>query len=452
MLIGPQASLLLSGMSQTSSKMSEPPTPETLRGAELLPFDSTDADSTGANSTGAKTAPGIQRELQFDDSEGPEFGKTAVREGGPESNIEPLSESAPEESQEVTGESEEPFVLALETTPKGGRTEHIRHFAVALDGIARPRDIEEQKQAERAAQTWHRDLLGFLSEWTTGTEFCLRYQAAPAENRKNQRKAPLQFGISLIVTVGARSAETATARAHRIFRELRHFLRSSADGAGRMYDFTPVATEESLRQRLVPFPKGDGIRLSRRRAPLETKGGSRMGFGARHRETSEPEVPTGANAFGAERHLAHLIQAMTGHSAPSLLDVRLRPTALRAGELSCLRSLARGEVIDSTFLSGVEEEAIVAFGEGLIQARCCFEVEVTLTQRQAPVSPGLQAAAKRGFFGENGRVEAREASLEKTGELLRPADCASPVSKESQPRPGPPAENGTPVSEDRYRE
>jgi hypothetical protein len=139
---------------------------------------------------------------------------------------------------------------------------------------------------------------------------------------------------------------------------------------------------------------------------------------------------------------------MLGQSARSLLDVRLCPTSLRPGELARLRSLARGEATSGTVLSGREEESIVAFSEDLIeQAGCCFEVGVTLAQRRAPVSPGLQAAAGQALFGQAGSPRAREIPLEESGGLLRPAGVDSEAGREAEPKNGRPgAEVGTPGS------
>jgi hypothetical protein len=125
---------------------------------------------------------------------------------------------------------------------------------------------------------------------------------------------------------------------------------------------------------------------------------------------------------------------MLQQSAPSLLSITLRPTSLRPEELSRLRSIARGEATSGTMLSGGEEEATIAFSEGLIrQARRCFEMDVLLAQPQRPVSPGLQAAVEQGFFGGLGRMETENVSLETRSGLLRPARPASTKRQGSAP-------------------
>jgi len=215
----------------------------------------------------------------------------------------------------------------------------------------------------------------------------------------------------------------------------------------------PVTSEESLRQRLVPFREREGLRLARRTVPLRAQGRSGMGFGAGPRDPAADEVPAATGGSATGRSLSPLIRAMLGQGAPSLLDVRLCPTSLQAGELTRLRSLARGKATSGTELSGREEESIVAFSEDLIeQAGRCFEVEVTLAQAQAPVSPApvspsLQAAAEQGLFGEAGRPRARKVALEESGGLLRPAGGDSAAGREAEPKNGRPgAENGTPGS------
>jgi len=114
--------------------MAEPPAFEKQRGVKRqLPA-----------STGAKTAPGTQRELRFESSEDPGPEETDLRREGTQSGTEPLAGSAFEKSSEAS----EPFVLALETTLSDGTAGHVRHFAVALDGLVRPRDAEEQERAQ----------------------------------------------------------------------------------------------------------------------------------------------------------------------------------------------------------------------------------------------------------------------------------------------------------------
>jgi len=436
-------------MNQPNAEMPEPSVPKTPHGVEEQP----------AASTGTETAPGVQRALQFENEETPGPEESDSRKETAESESEPRVDSAPETSPEATSEASEPFILPRERALSDGSTRHVRHLAVALDGITCPRDAEEQKRAAEAATAWHHDLLGLLSQWPSGVTFRLRFQVPLAQdknlqrNEDSRREGASRLGVSLIVTVEARSAETAEARAGQIAGELRRFLQGGEEALGRVYEVRPVTSEKSLRQRLVPFQEGEGLRLSRRTVPLRSQGRSGMGFGAGPRDRGTDEVPAAVGPPAMERPLSSLLQAMLGQGVPSLLDVRLCPTSLQPGELSRLRSLARGEATSGTALSGREEEAIVAFSEDLIeQAGHCFEVEVTLAQRRAPVSPapvspGLQAAAGQALFGEAGSPRAREVPLEQSGGLLRPAGGNSAAGREPDPRNGRPgAENGTPGS------
>ena len=376
-------------------------------------------------SASVETATGVQRELRFGENE-ERTPEEATTRGNLSGCLPEPRESATEPSPEAASEVDEPFVLACETTLSDGSAGHVRHFAVALDGLVRPRDAEEQKRALRAANAWHRDLLGFLSRWPSSTEFRLRYQTTPAQDWDAPRKEKRQLSASLIVTTEERTAQAAGARARQIVQELQNFLRSQRTAAGPTYDFRPVTSEEALHQRLVPFAGGKGLHLSRRTVPLENSGRPGMGFGANSREPAEPKVPIAVGIPAAGRHLSHLFRAMLWQSTPSLLDVRLCPSPLEPGELRRLRSLARGEVTDGTTLSGNEEEAIVAFSEDLIQSGCCFEVEVVLAQDRTSFSHAFQAAAERALFGEAGNAETREVPLEERSGLLslRPGDAS----------------------------
>lgn len=390
-------------------------------------------------SADAERVPGVQRELRFEDGDEPRAEQSGPHDDGPEFSAQSHAEPITQEFPGADPGAGETFVLALEKNPIDGSAGHVRHFAVALDGLVRPRDAEEQQQARRAATAWHHDLLGLLSRWTSGTKFRLRYQSGRGETTP-----PLH--VSLIVTVVAQSAETAGARAHRIACELRSFLQNQEPRAGRVYDLRPVASEERLRRFLVPFRGGKGICLSRRTIPLANPDEPRIGFGAEPRHTAGPELPAAPRRSGTERHLSHLVRAMIGQRAPSLLDVSLRPTTLRPGELRRLRSLARGEATDGTALSAGEEEALIAFSEGLIQqASRCFEVEITLAQSRPPLSPAVQAAAERVFFRGVGSAETRKTTLEANGGLLQRASSAAPESQNSTRRNGRPgAGNETP--------
>ena len=397
-------------------------------------------------STGSETDLGIQRALQFEDEETPGPEQSGSQEQTAESGSEPRVDSAPETSPEGTPEVSEPFVLTRERALSDGSTGHVRHFAVALDGMTRPRDAEEQGRAAEAATTWHHDLLGLSSQWPSGVAFRLRYQAGPVHDGEPMGEGTTRLDVSLIVTVEARSAETAEARTEQVARELRRFLHGKEGAIDKTYDFRAVTSEEGLRQRLVPFNVDEALRLSRRTVPLETRGGSGMGFGAGPKEPGADEVPAAAGGSATGRPLKQLVGAMLGQGAPSLLDVGLCPTSLQPGELARLRSLARGEDTGGTVLSGREEESIVAFSEDLIeQADRCFEIEVTLAQPQAPVSPGLRAAAGQALFGQAGSLQAREAPLEESGGLLRLDRGALPAGREAEPKHGRPVdENGMP--------
>jgi hypothetical protein len=202
---------------------------------EKLPHGS---ERQSSASTGTETVHGVQRALQFENEETPGREASDCREETPESGSEPRAPSAPETSPEATPETSEPFVLAREKVLSDGSTAHVRHFAVALDGMTRPRDAEEQERASEAATAWHHDFLGLLSQWPSGVVFRFRYQVAPAQDetpkreknpqrdeyarrdKNSQREDASRLGVSLIVTVEARSAKTAEARVKQIALEL----------------------------------------------------------------------------------------------------------------------------------------------------------------------------------------------------------------------------------------
>ena len=386
----------------------------------------------------AETAPGAQRELPFEDGEDSRPDETVLRAEGAQSKAEPPAGA----TLETSPEADEPFVLALETTLSDGSARHVRHFAFSLHGLIEPRSGQEQQQALRAADAWHRDLLGLLSRWPSGAEFRLRYWASPSQEASalgvsNQSEDEQQLRVGLVVTAWATDAETAEAHAARLSQELLGFLQGSAPASSSIYDVRPARTEEALRRWLVPFRggvscegascgdascEGAGLRLTRPALDLQAQEGSPVGFGAESSGTTGPEIPGVAEGSGPERSLSRFGRAMLEQSAPSLLSITLRPTSLRPGELSRLRSIARGEATSGTMLSGGEEEATIAFSEGLIrQARRCFEMDVLLAQSRRRVSPGLQAAVEQGFFGGLGRMETEKVSLETKSGLLRPA-------------------------------
>ena len=391
--------------------------------------------------TGAETAPGAQRELPFEEGEGSRPDETVLRAEGAQSGAEPPADA----TLETSPDANEPFVLALETTLDDGSTRHVRHFAVALHELIRPRSEQEHEQALRAAEAWHRDLLGLLSRWPSGVEFRLRYCANSAREisalgegtrRTAQGENEQQLRVGLVMTAWSTEVETAEARSARLSQELLGFLQGSAPASSSIYDVRPARTEEALRWWLVPFRGGvscgdvscrsAGLRLTRPALDLRAQKGSPMGFGAGPSGATGPEVPGVAEGSGPERSLSRFGRAMLQQGAPSLLSITLRPTSLRPEELSRLRSIARGEATGGTVLSGGEEEAIVAFSEGLIQqARRCFEMDVLLAQPQRPISPILQSAVEQGFFGGLGRMETENVALETRDGLLRPTRPAS---------------------------
>ena len=389
--------------------------------------------------TGTETAPGAQRELPFEDGEDSCPEETALRADGAQSKAEPPADA----TSEMSPDANEPFVLAPETTLDDGSTRHVRHFAVALHELIRPRSERGQQRALRAAEAWHRDLLGLLSRWPSGAEFRLRYwthpsreASAPGEgtHRTARGEDERQLRVGLVVTAWATDAETAEARAARLSQEILGFLQGSAPASSSIYDVRPARTEEALRWWLAPLRGGTGLRLTRRALDLQAQKGSPIGFGAGRSGTTGPEIPDRAQDSGPERSLSRFGRAMLEQSAPSLLSITLRPTSLRPEELSRLRSIARGEATSGTMLSGGEEEAIVAFSEGLVQqAKRCFEMDVLLAQPQRPVSPGLQSAVEQGFFGGLGRMETEKVSLETRSGLLRPARPASTKRQGSAP-------------------
>jgi len=389
--------------------------------------------------TDAETTPGAQRELRFGNGEDSCPEETALRADGAQSKAEPPADA----TSEMSPDANEPFVLAPETTLDDGSARHVRHFAVALHELIRPRSERGQQRALRAAEAWHRDLLGLLSRWSSGAEFRLRYwthpsreASAPGEgtHRTAQGEDERQLRVGLVVTAWATESETAEARAARLSQELLGFLQGSAPASSSIYDVRPARTEEALRWWLAPLRGGTGLRLDRPALDLQAQEGSPVGFGTGPSGASGPEVPGVAEGSGPERSLSRFGRAMLEQSAPSLLSITLRPTSLRPRELSRLRSIARGEATSGTGLSGGEEEATIAFSEGLIrQARRCFEMDVLLAQPQRPVSPGLQAAVEQGFFGGLGRMETEKVSLETRSGLLRPTMPASTKRRASAP-------------------
>ena len=397
-----------------------------------------------------KASAGTQQELQFRKNGDSERGKEGASADG---QTVSAPEAPPESPAELGSSSEEPCVLALENSLEDDPARHVRHFAMDLSGLLRPRSEREQKQALQAAKAWHHDLLGLLSRYPSGTEFRLRYWTNSAlgagahsesdhyiaQGESDQGENERQLRVGLVVTVRATEAETAEARTTRLAQELVGFLQGNTPAASSIYDVRPARTEEALRWWLVPFREGvscegAGLRLIRPALDLQAQEGSPVGFGAESSGTTGPEIPGVAEGSGPERSLSRFGRAMLEQGAPSLLSITLRPTSLRPEELSRLRSIARGEATSGTMLSGGEEEAIVAFSEGLIrQARRCFEMDVLLAQPQRPVSPGLQAAVEQGFFGGLGRMETENVALETRSGLLRPARPASTKRQGSAP-------------------
>ena len=128
--------------------------------------------------TDQKTGGQAQRELPFRENGTPsheENGTSPHKEAASDEEDSsrvgqagPSQQHPPEGSTEPTSSSEEPYVLAVEASPEGGPARHVRHFAVALHELIRPRSEREHEQALRAADAWHRDLLGLLSRWPSG--------------------------------------------------------------------------------------------------------------------------------------------------------------------------------------------------------------------------------------------------------------------------------------------
>lgn len=124
---------------------------------------------------GERTAPGAQRELQFEDNGGerlaPEetVARTNVKRGG-DSRAEPPPETSPAPDPDA----ETPLILGEEVVPDEEPVWHACRFAMALQRLARSCGDREQKQARRAAETWHRDLLGLLSRLLSGSSAQVR--------------------------------------------------------------------------------------------------------------------------------------------------------------------------------------------------------------------------------------------------------------------------------------
>ena len=214
---------------------------------------------------GERTAPGAQRELQFEDNGGerlaPEetVARTNVKRGG-DSRAEPPPETSPAPDPDAGT----PLILGEEAVHGEGPVRHVCRFAMALQRLARPRGKREQKQARRAAETWHRDLLGLLSRLLSGSsaQVRLRYWTDPAgaadaptsalgEDAPGDNEPRLHVG--LVVEAWAQAAETAETRASRLSEELSAFLLGEGTRMDGPYEFTPVTSEAALRRWLVPF-------------------------------------------------------------------------------------------------------------------------------------------------------------------------------------------------------
>lgn len=334
-------------------------------------------------------------------------------------------------TSKATPETDEPCVLAHETDSADSSVRHIRHFALALQSVVRPRGEEEEERAMQGAWEWHRDLLSFLSLWPSDTRFRLRYRTDPVQDDEKRR-----CHIALIVTVEAETEEKADVRASRIYRELLVFLQDTTSGADPPFHFEPVTSEEPLRQWLVPLLADEGVRLSRSTIAYETSpGGSGMGFGTEPTEDRESEIPGALGDGSMHRYLNHFGRILLQQEAPSVLDVSLRPTKLDPDELNHLRDLARGKGTDGTELSGQEEQVLVEFSETLIQqADRCFEIDIFLAQDQAPVSRTLLAAVERDFFDGVASMEGDSAYLEEVNGLLQALPDESPDASEDRGR------------------
>jgi len=288
-----------------------------------------------------------------------------------------------------------PFVSVAELGEGVEQRLYAAEFAFELETVLRPRDVTEENEAQKLAVRWHYDLLNALSLFPSFVSVKLSFARVASDDKNKQPQITVFLTGQVEGTTGTEARERAASLAN----ELGIYLSRSSGGSTVVYEFRAVESEDELRQLNRPVREKSKLQFLPR-CTRATEGGILVGAHFRKDvPVDELVIPTPFHPTSLPA-LGHLCNILMDQSAPTTLQVSVRPTKLTPMEIDLLRHFRNQRWTEEGESTPTDYKMLYdALDDFLTNSHQCFDVNITLSYEGDHIPESLVSTVARELFG-----------------------------------------------------